>query len=104
MCFAVPARIVEVIPGTMPMARLEDGVRPPTCCLAYVPEAGVGDYVLVQRGFAVEVLDAETAAASLAAFAELGLERVGGPDEGDETNRAISIERTWPHRRRSHVP
>jgi hydrogenase expression/formation protein HypC len=73
MCVAVPAAIVELLPGPMPMARLEDGVRPPTCCLAYVPEARVGDYVLVQNGFAVELLDAEAAAASLAAFAELGL-------------------------------
>ncbi|MDR1428138.1 MAG: HypC/HybG/HupF family hydrogenase formation chaperone [Bifidobacteriaceae bacterium] len=72
MCFAIPARIEEILPGPLPLARLQDGVEPPTCCLAYVPEAKVGDYVLVQNGFAVTCLDAAAAAASLAAFAELG--------------------------------
>jgi hydrogenase expression/formation protein HypC len=70
MCVSVPVRIAEVTPGALPMARLDGGV---TCCLAYVPEARVGDFVLVQQGFAVEVLDPESAALSLAAFAELGL-------------------------------
>ncbi|MDR2566414.1 MAG: HypC/HybG/HupF family hydrogenase formation chaperone [Bifidobacteriaceae bacterium] len=72
MCVAVPTRIVEIQPGPLPMARLEPGAQPATCCLAYVPEAQVGDYVLVQQGFAVELLDPESAALSLAAFAELG--------------------------------
>ncbi|MDR1293449.1 MAG: HypC/HybG/HupF family hydrogenase formation chaperone [Bifidobacteriaceae bacterium] len=72
MCFAIPAQIVEIIPGALPMARFGEGVRPERCCLAYVPQARVGDYVLVQRGFAVEVLDAQAAAESLEAFAQLG--------------------------------
>jgi len=51
------------------------------CNLAYFPEARVGDYVLVQHGFAMQVLDAASAAESLAAFAELGvtLEHPSGP-------------------------
>ncbi|MDR2374473.1 MAG: HypC/HybG/HupF family hydrogenase formation chaperone [Bifidobacteriaceae bacterium] len=73
MCVAVPTRIVAIEPGPMPMARLEPGASPASCCLAYVPEAQVGDYVLVQHGFAVELLDPAAAALSLAAFAELGL-------------------------------
>jgi hydrogenase expression/formation protein HypC len=72
MCIAIPADLVDVVPGALPMARLRQGRRPAACCLAYVPEAEVGDFVLVQNGFAVERLDAEAAAASLAALAELG--------------------------------
>ncbi|MDR1151154.1 MAG: HypC/HybG/HupF family hydrogenase formation chaperone [Bifidobacteriaceae bacterium] len=79
MCFAIPAQIVEIIPGALPMARLGEGTQPATCCLAYVPQARVGDHVLVRRGFAVEVLDAEAASESLAAFAELGLTTPGTP-------------------------
>ncbi|MDR2348220.1 MAG: HypC/HybG/HupF family hydrogenase formation chaperone [Bifidobacteriaceae bacterium] len=73
MCVAVPTRIVEIEPGPLAMARLETGAQPASCCLAYVPEAQVGDYVLVRHGFAVELLDPGSAALSLAAFAELGL-------------------------------
>jgi len=74
MCVAVPSPIVEITPGPLPMARVRHGGRLLDCCLAYVPEAQVGDYVLVQNGFAVELLDATAAAESLAAFAELGID------------------------------
>jgi hydrogenase expression/formation protein HypC len=40
-------------------------------CLAYVPEAQVGDYVIVHAGFALQVLDAAEALASLALLQEL---------------------------------
>jgi hydrogenase expression/formation protein HypC len=73
MCFAIPARIAEILPGAMPMARLEGNVRPDSCCLAYVPEAEVGDYVIVRNGYAIEVVDGESARSSMALFAELEL-------------------------------
>jgi hydrogenase expression/formation protein HypC len=72
MCIAIPARIVEIIPGPLPQARLEQSGRSLQCCLAYVPEASIGDYVLVQNGFAIEAMDAKSAAESLTAFATLG--------------------------------
>jgi hydrogenase expression/formation protein HypC len=74
MCLAVPARIVAVDGGAIPMGRIDvAGVRTQECCLAYVPAARVGDYVVVQNGFAVEVLDPQAAAESLAAFDALGV-------------------------------
>ncbi|GIG25057.1 HypC/HybG/HupF family hydrogenase formation chaperone [Cellulomonas denverensis] len=73
MCLTIPARIAEIIPGPLPMARIEVAGRTEQCCLAYTPEAVVGDHVLVRTGFAVELLDPQAAAESLAAFAELGL-------------------------------
>ena len=73
MCLSVPARVVDITPGVLPMAHLDHGGHLIECCLAYVPEATVGDYVLTQNGFAVELMDAQAAAESLAAFAELGL-------------------------------
>jgi hydrogenase maturation factor len=39
----------------------------------------VGEYVLVQSGFAVELLDAETAAESLAAFLQVGAMTIPTP-------------------------
>lgn len=73
MCVAIPARIVSITTGLMPMAQVEINGETQQCCLAYHPEAEVGDHVLVQRGFAIELLDAEAAASSLAAFQALGV-------------------------------
>jgi len=42
-----------------------DGVRRPVC-LAYTPEARVGDYVIVHVGFAITRVDEEEAARTLA--------------------------------------
>jgi hydrogenase expression/formation protein HypC len=90
MCLAMPARIAEVIPGPLPMARLDGGAGPGTCCLAYVPAAARGDWVLVRHGFAVEVLDAGSAAKSLAAFAELGIGPAGANPAGIGTPGAAN--------------
>jgi hydrogenase expression/formation protein HypC len=40
-------------------------------CLTYTPEAGVGDYVLVHAGFALQVLDEDEALASLQELSRL---------------------------------
>ena len=80
MCLSIPARILETVPGAMPMARVDVAGRTESCCLSYLPEADVGDYVLVQHGFAVELLDPQAAAQSLAAFVTLGL--VSGESDG----------------------
>jgi len=45
-------------------------VRP--ACLAYVPEAQVGDYVLVHVGFAISRIDEDTARETYAILAEIG--------------------------------
>jgi len=74
MCLAMPARIVDVQPGPLPMAHARQGDQTIECCLAYVPGAAVGDYVLVQHGFAMEVLDEQSARESLDAFASLGVD------------------------------
>ncbi|MCL2317181.1 MAG: HypC/HybG/HupF family hydrogenase formation chaperone [Actinomycetia bacterium] len=72
MCIAIPVRLTGITPGVMPMGTVEHAGATLACCLAYVPEAGIGDYVVIQNGFAIDVLDPESAALSLAAFAELG--------------------------------
>lgn len=77
MCVSVPARIVRITAEVLPMAELDVAGELARCCLAYLPEAAVGDYVLVQNGFAVTLLDEQSAAESLAAFAELGIDAGG---------------------------
>ena len=67
MCLGVPGRIVAV--GDDSLLRMSvvdfDGVRRPVC-LAYAPDADVGDYVIVHVGFAISVVDEAEAAETLA--------------------------------------
>ncbi|MEA5153745.1 HypC/HybG/HupF family hydrogenase formation chaperone [Raineyella sp.] len=84
---SVPSRIVRITPGVLPMADVRVADREVSCCLAYVPEAEVGDFVLVQNGFAIELLDPESAAQSWRAFAELGVLEAAGPDAGVDASR-----------------
>ena len=56
MCLAVPAKVVAVDDTADPLLRRGTvdfgGVRREVC-LAFVPEAALGDYVLVHAGFAL---------------------------------------------------
>ncbi len=59
MCLAIPGRIVEWIDRDPLMARAKvefDGVRG-ICHLACVPDAEVGDYVIVHAGVAIAKVD-----------------------------------------------
>jgi len=63
MCLAVPGRILEVRPDPlgMTMGKVSFGGVAKEVCLAYVPEAEVGDYVIVHAGFAISKLNEEEA-------------------------------------------
>jgi len=63
MCLAVPGKITSVA-GDDPLSRMgkvDFGGILKEVNLAYVPEAGVGDYVIVHVGFALSRLDEEEA-------------------------------------------
>jgi hydrogenase expression/formation protein HypC len=47
--------------GDLRLAKVEFGGIVKDICLAYVPEAGVGDYVIVHVGFAISRVDAAEA-------------------------------------------
>jgi hydrogenase expression/formation protein HypC len=62
MCLGVPGQVVEVYQrDELPMGRASFGGIVKEICLAYVPEAQVGDYVLVHVGFAISRIDEEEA-------------------------------------------
>jgi len=66
MCLGIPGRIVGIEPGERRLGMVDfDGVRRPVC-LAYTPEAGVGDYVIVHVGFAISTVDPDEAERTLA--------------------------------------
>ena len=62
MCLGVPGLIAETYEKDgLPMARVSFGGIIKETCLAYVPEAQVGDYVLVHVGFALSRIDEQEA-------------------------------------------
>jgi len=73
MCLAVPGKITELREESgVAMARVDFGGVARNACMAYLPEAAVGDYVLVHVGFAITRLDEEEAVKTLATLKELG--------------------------------
>jgi hydrogenase expression/formation protein HypC len=71
MCLALPAEVVE-IEGDMAKVNL-GGVRK-AVSLALVDGVTVGDYVLIQVGYALNRISPEEAERTLRLFAEAGLE------------------------------
>jgi hydrogenase expression/formation protein HypC len=59
VCLGIPGRILEIHRDADPFARAVvdfGGVRK-QAWLAYVPDAGIGDYVIVHVGFAIAMVD-----------------------------------------------
>ncbi len=73
MCLGLPGQVVAIEDdrGTA-MGLVDFGGATRRICLAYTPDAALGDYVIVHAGFAISVLDQAAAAASLQYFEELG--------------------------------
>lgn len=63
MCLGVPGEILELHrgPGGLRYGAVRFGGADREVCLEYVPEAGVGDYVIVHVGIALSVLSREDA-------------------------------------------
>jgi len=72
MCLGVPGKITAVTEGLVRMGTVDFDGSFLEVCLAYVPDAKPGDYVLVHAGFALAQLDEEQAAKTLEILAELG--------------------------------
>ena len=63
MCLAIPMQIIEIKPDGM--ARVSAMGAERDIAIDLTPQAGVGDYVLVHAGFAIEVVDEQYAAETL---------------------------------------
>ena len=63
MCLGVPGQVlaIEEDPLGMNMAEVSFAGIKKRVCLAYTPEAEVGDYVVVHVGFAISKIDEEEA-------------------------------------------
>ena len=86
MCLAVPGRILDISDeGGLRMARVDFAGVVRKACLAYLPEAGVGDFVLVHVGFAISLIDEDAARETLEALRQIG--ELGVPEEGSDAPR-----------------
>jgi hydrogenase expression/formation protein HypC len=83
MCLAVPGKVLETEERNgSRTARVQFGGIVRQAYLDFVPEAAVGDYVLVHVGFAISKVDAEEAARTLETLQAMGLlEAELGPAE-----------------------
>lgn len=74
MCLGVPGQVIEIQPDPlgMHMGKVSFGGITKQVCLAYTPEAEVGDYVVVHVGFAITRIDEAEAQRVFQTLAELG--------------------------------
>ena len=69
MCQALPARLVQLKSADLAVVDL-GGVRKEVC-IALVPQAREGDYVIVHVGHAIGMIDPDESERTLALFGEL---------------------------------
>lgn len=72
MCLGIPGRIVELYElDGMQMGKVDFGGVTREACLAYVPEAKIGDYTIIHVGFALHLISEEEAQETLALLREI---------------------------------
>lgn len=72
MCLGIPGEIRSIKEGVLRTGQVVFGGVVKEVCLAYVPEANVGDFVIVHAGFAISQLDAERAQRVFSYLDQLG--------------------------------
>ena len=82
MCLAIPGKIIEIHEaGGLRSGRVQFGGIVRQVSLDFVPEAGVGDYVMVHVGFAISKVDADEAERTYQILQEMGgIAEELGPD------------------------
>lgn len=73
VCLAIPGKILEIQElGQMRAGRVQFGGIVRQVSLDFVPEAGVGDYVMVHVGFAISRIDSVEAERTYQLLQEMG--------------------------------
>ena len=78
MCLAVPMKLVEITREGV--GKVDSGGIKTDVSLMMVPNAKIGDYLIIHAGFAIEVLDNEEAKIRLELFKELAEATAGLED------------------------
>ena len=82
MCLAIPGKIVEFHESHgVRMSKVDFGGITREACLEYIPDAKLGDYVMVHVGFAISKVDEDEAARTYQYLQEMDqLAEVTSPD------------------------
>jgi len=73
VCLAIPGKVLEITElGPLRSARVQFGGIVRQVSLNFVPEAGLGDYVMVHVGFAISKVDAAEAERTYKLLEEMG--------------------------------
>ena len=73
MCLGIPGKITAISDDALlRMGKVDFGGVAREVCLAYVPEAEVGDYVIVHVGFAISQVNEEEARQTFELLKEAG--------------------------------
>lgn len=89
MCLGVPGKITEIYEKDgLQMAKVDFGAGVlRECCLAYTPEAQVGDWTVIHVGFALNLLSEQEAQETLALLQEIiELDEELGPEGGRDSS------------------
>jgi hydrogenase expression/formation protein HypC len=66
VCLGVPGKVIEIYESNgLQMGVIDFGGVTREACLAYVPEAKIGDYTIIHVGFALNVISEEEAQETL---------------------------------------
>ena len=72
MCLGIPGKIIEIYErDSLKMAKIDFGGISKEACLAYTPEAEVGQYALIHVGFAISLMNEEEAQETLELLREM---------------------------------
>jgi hydrogenase expression/formation protein HypC len=74
MCLGVPGKLIDIrkeSADSLPMGKVDFGGIRKEVCLAYTPEAQIGDYLLIHVGFALSRLDEKEAQEMLSYLDEI---------------------------------
>jgi hydrogenase expression/formation protein HypC len=72
MCLGIPGKIVEILPKEgLQMCKVDFGGVKREVCIETLPEAKLGDYVIVHAGFALNILSEEEAMETLEILNEI---------------------------------
>jgi hydrogenase expression/formation protein HypC len=86
MCLAIPGKIVEIYEANgLRMGKIDFGGVTREACLAYLPEAQLGEYTVIHVGFAISQLSEEEAQETLALIREIAnMDEELGIEPGEE--------------------
>jgi hydrogenase expression/formation protein HypC len=82
MCLAVPGKIVEIYQADgLSMGKIDFGGVTREACLAYVPEAQIGDYTVIHVGFALHLISEAEAQETLTLLRQIAEQGGDNPFE-----------------------